>query len=153
MSSIAPTVLDALELVGLYVVVPMAELSTAVPAANRELLSRYESIEGRCGRHLLDVSLKVEEGIYTQFVGVEVQPDAPTPEGLERLHLPRQRWLHLTHRAPVTEIGTSFGAMRAYGEAHNLPTEHVFLEFHPLQGDGPVELYVRLAPRPEHTPD
>nr|WP_230467775.1 cupin domain-containing protein [Lujinxingia vulgaris] len=150
MPSIAPTVLDALDLVGLYVVVPMAELSTAVPAANRQLLERYERIEGRCGRHLLDVSLKVEEGIYTQFVGVEVHPDAPTPEGLERLHLPRQRWLHLSHRAPVTEIGTSFGAMRAFGEEQRLPTEHVFLEFHPIDGQGPVELYVRLAPRPEN---
>lgn len=137
---------DAMHLVGYYVVAPLEELSTKVPEANRRVRERLDDLDGRTGEHLVSVSLGVEDDIYTQFAGVEVAADTEAPEGMEKLVLPSARWVAFTHHGPVQAIGSSFYTMRQWAEQNEHPTEHVFVEFHPLTVDGPIELLVRLRP-------
>lgn len=135
---------DAFHLVGYYVTAPLEELSTRVPEANERLLAQLDQVSGRTGEYLLSVSLGVEDGVYTQFVGVEVEADAEPPEGMEKLDLPSARWVQFDHHGPVQGIAGSIGTMRQWADENEHPTEHVFVSFHPLEGDGPVELLVRL---------
>ena len=135
---------DAMHVAGYYVVAPLEELSAKVPAARERVLERVPEVDGRTGEHLLSVSLGVEDGVYTQFVGVEVEAGASRPEGMERLDLPSARWVRFDHHGVVQDIGSSFYTMRQWAEQNNHPTEHVFVEFHPLDGEGPVELLVLL---------
>ncbi len=135
---------DALHLAGHYVVAPIEELSEKVPEANEQVVERLDEVDGRTGEHLLSVSLGVEDGVYTQFVGVEVEADAEPPAGMDKLDLPSARWVQFTHHGPVEGIGSSLYTMRQWADQNDHPTEHVFVEFHPLDGDGPIELLVRL---------
>jgi predicted transcriptional regulator YdeE len=137
---------DALHLVGLYVIAPIEELSAKVPAANERMLARLDEVDGRTGEHLISVSLGVEDDVYTQFLGVHVQADAEPPQGMETLELPSARWVQFTHHGPAQGIGSSFYTMRQWADRNDHPTEHVFVEFHLLEGDGPIDLLVRLSP-------
>jgi predicted transcriptional regulator YdeE len=135
---------DELHLVGYRITAPIEELSTKVPEANERMLASLDEVDGRTGEHLLSVTLGVEDGIYTQFVGVEVEADAAPPQDMERLDLPAARWVHFAHHGPAEGIGSSIYTMRQWADQNEHPTEHVFVAFHPLEGDGPVDLLVRL---------
>ncbi|QDG54656.1 hypothetical protein FIV42_29115 [Persicimonas caeni] len=135
---------DAFHLVGFYVTAPLEEISSRVPEANERLLDRLDEVDGRTGEHLLSVSLGIEDGVYTQFVGVEVEADAEPPEGMETLDLPSARWVQFSHHGPVEGIAGSIGTMRQWADENEHPTEHVFVVFHPLDDEGPIELLVRL---------
>lgn len=136
---------DDFHLVGYAIDAPMDELSTKIPAANKRLRAELDEVEGRTDERLLNVTLGVEGGIYRQFVGVEVEPDAEAPAEMQALELPAARWVHFAHHGPVTEIGNSIGTMRQWAADNEQPTEHVFITCHPLDDDGPVDILVRLA--------
>jgi predicted transcriptional regulator YdeE len=138
---------DPLHLVGYKIIAPIEELSTRVPEANERLLERLDEVDARTGEHLLSVSLGVEDDVYTQFVGVEVEADAEPPEKMDKLELPSARWVTFTHHGPAKDIGSSLYTMRQWADQNEQPTEHVFVEFHPLEGEGPIDLLVRLRPQ------
>jgi predicted transcriptional regulator YdeE len=135
---------NELHLVGYHVIAPIEELSTKVPEANERVRARLDEVDGRTGEHLLSVTLGVEDGIYTQFVGVEVEPDTAPPQEMEKLDIPAARWVHFAHHGPAEGIGSSIGTMRQWAAENEQPTEHVFVIFHLLEGDGPIDLLVRL---------
>ncbi len=135
---------DELHLVGYKILAPMEELSTKVPEANEHLLARLDEVDARTGEHLLSVTLGVEDGIYAHFVGVEVEPDAAPPQDMEKLDIPAARWVHFAHHGPAEGIGGSIYTMRQWADENEQPTEHVFISFHPIEGDGPIDLLVRL---------
>ncbi len=136
---------DELHLVGYRITAPIAELSTKVPEANERMLARLDEVDGRADEYLLSVALGVENGSYTQFVGVEVDPDAEAPGEMEKLEMSAARWVHFAHHGPAEEIGNSIGTMRQWADHNDQPTEHVFVISRPLDGDGPIDLLVRLS--------
>lgn len=137
---------DAFHLVGYQVTAALEEISMPVSEAKERMLKRLDEVSGRTGEHLLSVSLGLDDGLYTQFIGVKVEADADAelPEGMEMLDLPSSRWVQFAHHGPVESIAGSIATMRQWADENDHPTEHVFIVFHPLEGDGPIDLLVRL---------
>lgn len=128
---------------GLRVVAGWTELHGKVPSAWRDVFARVPRDTG-----FLEVSLGVTDGLYTELVGVRSEDLPSGVTGLETLHVPANRWLHLAHEGPATEIAERFGAIYAYAEARGLEAGELKLDMGYTRAGGVErhDLYVALEP-------
>lgn len=97
-----------LYLVGIEVVAPFAQLSTAVPEAWGQLRARSDELPGGPARVLAEVSLHLGEGVYRETVGVLVDDLGPVPAGLTAAFVDAGSYVHHRHEGVVEQIAHGF---------------------------------------------
>ncbi len=106
--------LPATTVVGLRVRAPFAGLSTAVPAAWREVFSRADELGFRLDAGFVDCSLGEEDGVYTELIGVRAPAGARPPDGLEVVTLPAATYAALEHHGSLEAIAASYGVLERW---------------------------------------
>jgi predicted transcriptional regulator YdeE len=139
--------LNRLSIVGFKVEATWEELHRKMPKAWQILRRRFNEIENRKNNVMLDVSLKVEDGTYTQFLGAQVDDPGTIPEGMEFLRIPQQQYVHYRHQGPVVEIASSFGKMYEWGKGQNIRLDEFKLDVgYTAEGNEQIhDLYVRVV--------
>lgn len=134
--------------VGLRVQADWQMLWRTMPEAWRELIARRNEIPHRVSETLMDVSVCVDCGNYTQLIGAEVDrvSDSEVPSGMSTVYVEPATYLYARHAGPVTEIAQTFGRMYDWARANRVQLD----EFKVDQGytaegtEVEHDLYVRI---------
>jgi predicted transcriptional regulator YdeE len=132
-------------LVGIEVRATFDALWTEMPRAWQLFFSRTDEIRSARPGGYLDVSVVVEDGVYTQLICAEVDAIDHVPEGMTALRVPAQRYLRHEHDGPEQEIAAEFGRMYEWAKREGVRAD----EFKVDRGYGAAsghELLVRVAP-------
>src|SRR5690606_13695216 len=78
--------LPAVNVVGVRVTAPFAELFSAVPSAWQQVFARAAELEGRLDVGFVDCSLGEVDGLYTEVIGARVPAGFPAPAGRSEEH-------------------------------------------------------------------
>jgi predicted transcriptional regulator YdeE len=143
-SVIATVERGPLLLVGIEVCATFEELWTEMPRAWQAFFSRVDEIRGARPGGYLDVSVVVNDGVYTQLVCAEVDTADDVPEGMTVLRVPAQHYLRLQHSGPEQEIADAFGRMYEWANREGVRAD----EFKVDRGygtDAGHELLVHIA--------
>lgn len=133
--------------VGIQVVADWKNLWTEVPQAWKQLFERADEIRDRTAETFVDVSLEMNDGVYTELVGAEVNEAGTVPEGMVQVELPTRRYVHLRHEGPVAGIADAFGRMHAWADENEITTDDFKIDrgYTPGGDETVHDLYVRLA--------
>ncbi len=133
-------------IVGLEVEAEWQALWTELPEAWDRFRSRAHEIEHRAGNVYVDVSLGVEDDVYIQLVGAEVEEVGEVPEGMTALEVPAATYVHHNHIGPPAGIPDSFELMYGWAEDEEIPLGDFKLDFgHTPAGDEEEHhLYIRV---------
>ena len=138
--------LPKLNLIGIEVRAHWKELHEKMPAAWQKLFTRKKELTNRTTDTFTEISVSVQEEIYTQIVGAEVEKGHPVPIGMTSILIPKQSYLHLHHSGSLMEIADSFGKMYQWAEENDLSTDEFKIDRGYLPGmpDSPHDLYIRI---------
>ncbi len=103
--------LPAVNVVGVRVTAPFAELFSAVPSAWQQVFARAAELEGRLDVGFVDCSLGEVDGLYTEVIGARVPAGFPAPAGFDSVSLPAATYASLSHRGDESGIAASFGTL------------------------------------------
>lgn len=136
-------------LVGLEVVAHWRDLPREVPLAWERLFACERAIAAAGEiETFVELSLGATDGIYTEILAAQVHALAFVPEGLIRIDLPENRYLHRPHEGPLEEIAAGFGALLEYARREEISVSDVKLDTGYARGltAGRHDLHVGLAP-------
>lgn len=105
---------------GLTVEASWKELWVEMPKAWQIFFELYNEIDNRMSNRLIDISLKKEDDIYTQFICVEVSGNNSKHPKFSTIKIPRKKYLHHTHTGSLEDIAHSFGEMHHWCHKHQL---------------------------------
>ncbi|SMO55072.1 GyrI-like domain-containing protein [Gracilimonas mengyeensis] len=101
---------EAFFVTGIIVHAQWEELWEVMPKAWNTLFKRYPEIENRTDDVLMDISLKKEDGLYTQLIGAQTNKENQLPpKGMETVAIPAKTYIHYRHEGSLQEIADSFG--------------------------------------------
>lgn len=132
--------------VGLRVQADWQDLWRTMPQAWRELIARSSEIPHRVSDTLMDVSVCVDCGNYTQLIGAAVEQTGDIPSGMSAVHIQPATYLYARHSGPVTEIAKTFGRMYEWARANSVDLDEFKLdEGYTAEGtEQEHDLYVRV---------
>lgn len=95
---------------------------------------------------MMDLSLDVKNGRYTQLIGVEVENSADIPEGMEKVDIPDQRYINYQHKGELPAIAQSFGKMYEWAKEHDIEAGDFKIDYGYLpDGSEDVhDLYIKI---------
>lgn len=96
---------------GLTVEASWKELWVEMPKAWQIFFELYNEIDNRMSNSLIDISLKKENNIYTQFICIEVKDSNSKHPKFTTIQIPRKQYLHYTHTGSLEDIASAFGEM------------------------------------------
>lgn len=102
---------DSFTVIGIEIEAPWNELHEKVPKAWQEFKNRLNEISDRKNDIMMDISLDVTDGRYTQLIGVKVEKSAAVPGGMKKVEIPTQRYVYHQHEGDLSGIAESFGKM------------------------------------------
>lgn len=111
---------DKIDVVGIKVNADWQGLHTKMPEAWEKFSARLNEVQYRKGDIMLDVSLDVQDGIYTQLIGVETERMSSLPVGMVSVTIPQQQYLTYRHEGPVQDIAASFGKMYEWAKVKEI---------------------------------
>lgn len=132
--------------VGIKVEADWQELHTKMPEMWETAKKRLTKIEKRKEDIMMDLSLEVNDGRYTQLIGIEVEKSAAVPDGMEKVSIPDQSYIHHQHKGELPAIAESFGKIYDWAEEHDIGAGDFKIDYGYLR-DGSEEyhdLYVRI---------
>ena len=132
--------------VGLRVEADWQRLWRKMPEAWRELHERAGEIRHRVTNVLMDISVSVDCGCYTQLIGVEVAHADDVPEGMSAVHVPAGTYLHARHTGSLPEIAETFRRMYEWGRKNGVWLDEFKIDSgYTADGSEPYhDLYVRV---------
>lgn len=136
---------DEFLVVGIKVTLQLPQLFIEMPKVFRELENKRDKINYKKNDFILDISLKRENDLFTQFVGVEVTNMPVIPEHFVGLKIPAAKYLYYLHKGDVKEIYDAFVKMYDYASKENLilDEDEFKIEIH-NQKNREYHLYLRL---------
>lgn len=81
---------------------------------------RLPEIENRKTDVMMDISLYEENGVYTQFICVEMEGESQIPSDMKRITIPEKNYLYHLHNGKRENIANTFGAMYDYAKFNGL---------------------------------
>lgn len=108
------------EMIGIEVRAHWKELFEKMPEAWGRLFAAAGRIPHRKTGDFLEVSRSVENDVYTQLIGAEVEDGSKIPEGMKAVEIPEQQYIFHEHDGPVRDIASSFGSMYEWAKSENL---------------------------------
>lgn len=138
---------EAFITVGIKVEADWQELHVKMPKAWTTAKERLNEIKNRKEDVMMDLSLHVVNGQYTQLIGVEVERSAEVPEGMEKKEIPAQKYVYHQHEGELSAIAESFGKMYDWAEEQDIAAGNFKIDYGYLR-DGSEdmhELYIKIA--------
>ncbi len=137
---------DRMLIVGLEVKAEWQALWTEMPEAWEELRARADEIENQAGDVYVDVTVEVEDDIYTQLVGAEVDEAGAVPDGMTLHEVPAATYIHHRHIGPPAGIPDTFGLMYDWADEQDLPAGDFKLDmgYTPAGDEKEHHLYIRV---------
>lgn len=106
--------------VGVLVQGTWEELPTKMRQEWSTFFDRALSIPNRVNEYALDISLSVDNGVYTQLICAEVSEAAQIPNGMVFREIPAQYCIYYRHQGALEQIADSFGKMYQWAKAQGL---------------------------------
>ncbi|HCT75749.1 MAG TPA: hypothetical protein DGT23_03960 [Micromonosporaceae bacterium] len=137
----------ALTVTGIEVVAGFGDLRTAVPAAWTMLFSRCSELPAPQDGVFVEMSTELGKGRYREVVGVAVEGNAYTPQGMRTVRFPAGRFLHHRHEGQVKDITLGFEAMYAWAAETGLRLgpRKVDVGYRLDSLDGPHDLFIDIV--------
>ncbi len=111
---------EAFTVIGIKVEADWQGLHKVMPPSWEKAKERLNEIEGRKEDVMMDVSLDVTDGQYTQLIGVGVEKDSEVPDGMEKVNIPTQKYIYEQHQGTLEGIAETFGRMYDWAEEHHV---------------------------------
>lgn len=143
----------AVHAVGLVATCPESELSVVVPKLWDMLGSRLADVSQRLERdRQVSIFLGRRGDIFTEFVGVVVPEDAPTPDGMVRIDVPAGTYAATDHLGP--DVQGSYRRVFDWVGQQGLVVAPYERRYHHLEwyrepvlrGELEFEIWVRVQP-------
>lgn len=138
----------AFRVIGIQVVADWNGLHKEMPATWNIFKERVQEINHRVNDKMIDISIKCDQGLYTQMVCVEVEVEVYShiPEGMVTYLVPNQKYIHYRHKGPLHEIAQSFGKMYAWAEEHKYKADECKIDYGYTknEADEVHDLYVKI---------
>jgi len=137
---------EAFKVIGIKVEADWQMLHQVMDKVWERAKERLTEIENRKEDVMMDLSLEVVDGQYTQLVGVEVEGAAITPGGMEEVSIPLQEYIYYQHEGELSGIGQSFGKMYDWAEEHDIEAGDFKIDYGYLPDGSETEheLYVKI---------
>lgn len=113
---------DSFTVIGIEVEAPWDELHEKMPKTWQEFKNRLDELSDRKSDVMMDISLDVTDGRYTQLIGVEVEKSAAVPDGMEKVEIPTQSYIYHQHEGDLSGIAESFGKMYDWAKEREIGT-------------------------------
>lgn len=120
---------DSFTVIGIEVEAPWDELHEKMPKTWQEIKNRLDELSDRKSDVMMDISLDVTDGRYTQLIGVEVEKSASVPDGMEKVEIPAQRYIYHQHEGDLSRIAESFGKMYDWAKEREIETEEFKIDY------------------------
>jgi len=135
--------------VGLRVDADRQGLWRKMPEAWRALHERADEIRHRVTDVLMDISVSVDCGCYTQLIGAEVAHADDVPDGMCVVHVPAGTYLHTRHTGSLPQIAETFRRMYEWGRENGVRLDEFRIDSgYTVSGGEPHhDLYVRVMGR------
>lgn len=133
--------------IGIRVKAGWQELHTQMPEAWEIFKNRVGEIDGRKSERMMDLSLEVIDGEYTQLIGVEVEDSADVPSGMSKVIIPSQKYVWYMHKGDLDDIAESFGKMYDWAKENDITAKEFKMDMG-YSGDGSEgehDLYIKIA--------
>lgn len=133
--------------VGLKVEAGWEELHTKMPKAWETFKKRVKEIDDRKSDTMMDLSLDISDGQYTQLIGVPVEDTAYVPKGMLKVIIPSQRYVWYKHEGDLTGITESFGKMYEWAEENDISAKEFKMDmgYLPDGSESKHDLYVKIS--------
>lgn len=133
--------------VGLKVEGGWEELHTKMPKAWETFKKRINEIGERKSDTMMDLSLDISDGQYTQLIGVAVEETADAPKGMLKVIIPSQKYLWYKHEGDLTGIAESFGKMYEWAEENDISAKEFKMDTGYLQDESESkhDLYIKIG--------
>lgn len=137
---------EAFTVIGIKVEADWQSLHKIMPPSWEKAKERMDEIEGRKEDVMMDVSLDVTDGQYTQLIGVEVDKYSEVPDGMEKVDIPTQKYIYEQHQGALEGIAETFGRMYNWVEEHDIEAGDFKIDYGYFR-DGSEEkhdLYIKI---------
>jgi effector-binding domain-containing protein len=134
----------AIQVVGIQVEGPTADLDPALSDAWAEVLARFEAVPGRIGDVVLQVRTEVGDGQTRVLVGAQVEAGTPAPPDMVAELVYEARWIHETHQGSLDTLDATIARMLDFAADHGLHADGVTMTVG-HGADSSHDLYVRLG--------
>ncbi len=137
---------EAFTVIGIKVEADWQSLHKIMPPSWEKAKERMDEIEGRKEDVMMDVSLDVTDGQYTQLIGVEVDKDSEVPDGMEKVDIPTQKYIYEQHQGALEGIAETFGRMYNWAEEHDIEAGDFKIDYGYLRDDSEEkhDLYIKI---------
>jgi predicted transcriptional regulator YdeE len=137
---------EAFTVIGIKVEADWQGLHKVMPSSWEKAKERLDEIEGRKDDVMMDVSLDVTDGQYTQLIGVEVEKGSVVPDEMEKVDIPTQKYIYEQHQGALEGIAETFGRMYDWAEEHDVKTGDFKIDYGYLKDntDHVHDLYVKV---------
>lgn len=137
---------EAFTVIGIKVEADWQSLHKVMPPSWEKAKERLNEIEGRKEDVMMDVSLDVTEGQYTQLIGVEVEKDSEVPDKMEKVDIPIQKYIYEQHQGALEGIAETFGRMYDWAEENDIEAGDFKIDYGYRKGnsDQVHELYIKV---------
>lgn len=137
---------EAFTVIGIKVEADWQSLHKVMPPSWEKAKERLNEIEGRKEDVMMDVSLDVTEGQYTQLIGVEVEKDSEVPDKMEKVDIPIQKYIYEQHQGALEGIAETFGRMYDWAEENDIEAGDFKIDYGYRKGNSDLvhELYIKV---------
>ncbi|GAA5523240.1 GyrI-like domain-containing protein [Aliifodinibius salicampi] len=137
---------EAFTVIGIKVEADWQSLHKVMPPSWEKAKGRLNEIEGRKEDVMMDVSLDVTDGQYTQLIGVEVEKDSEVPDKMEKVDIPIQKYIYEQHQGALEGIAETFGRMYDWAEENDIEAGDFKIDYGYRKGnsDQVHELYIKV---------
>lgn len=137
---------EAFIAVGIEAEADWQELHEKMPKAWEEAKRRLSEIKNRKEDVMMDLSLKVVDGRYTQLIGVKVEKSAEVPDGMKRIEIPAQKYIHHQHEGELSALAESFGKIYDWAEEQDIEAGDFKIDYGylPDESEDRHDLYVKV---------
>ncbi|WP_244535131.1 effector binding domain-containing protein [Gracilibacillus kekensis] len=138
---------DGFTAVGLIVKQDWEGLIREMPVKWDIFKNHVTEIENRKTNVMMDISLKQQHGIYTQFICAETDDHASVPNGMQMQKIPTHHYLHHLHHGSLVGIAETFGEMYQYGKDNGIELENMKIDIgYTIQGNETHhDLYIKIT--------
>ena len=119
-----------------------------MPEAWNLFFDKLEDIPDKTDNVCMDISFGENQyGIYTQLICVEVSESTNSiPNGMQKLEIAENTYLHHKHTGSVKEIAQTFGEMYKWAQENNIRAGEFKLDigYTPTGQDEHHDLYIKV---------
>lgn len=137
----------SLAIIGIKVEAGWRELHSKMPEVWAIAKKRLTKIKKRKEDVMMDLSLEVTNGRYTQLIGIKVEQSATAPDGMKKVEIPAQKYIHYRHEGELSCITESFGRMYDWANKQDIKADDFKIDYGYLRdGSEDVhELYIKIS--------